>query len=149
MLRGVVHDPTARHYGWSSGPRGIVFPPRLTSPRFARMMLNGGTLDGVRIFKPETVKLMTSVQTPAGMRDKSARLGWDIDSGYEVNREAFSARILWSPPGGRAPACWIDPYSRHFLFFCRTGITQMAKVIRCVVALRKDGDIDGGSGDRF
>jgi CubicO group peptidase (beta-lactamase class C family) len=33
--------------------------------RFLQMMLNGGTLDGVRILKPETVRAMTSNQTAA------------------------------------------------------------------------------------
>ena len=36
------------------------------------MLLNLGELDGVRVFKPETVKLMTSVQTPPKMIAKPA-----------------------------------------------------------------------------
>ncbi|MEI9866282.1 MAG: serine hydrolase domain-containing protein [Limisphaerales bacterium] len=35
--------------------------------RYARMLVNLGELDGVRLFKPETVRLMTSVQTPPGI----------------------------------------------------------------------------------
>src|SRR6185436_17891189 len=31
--------------------------------RFAQMLVNGGTLDGVRVLKPETVKAMLSRQT--------------------------------------------------------------------------------------
>jgi len=31
--------------------------------RFARMLLNEGSLDGTRVLKPETVKLMSSVQS--------------------------------------------------------------------------------------
>jgi CubicO group peptidase (beta-lactamase class C family) len=33
--------------------------------RFARMMLNGGELDGVRLLKPEKIQLMTSVHLAA------------------------------------------------------------------------------------
>ena len=35
--------------------------------RFAQMLLNGGELDGVRILKPETVKLMYTNQLPADL----------------------------------------------------------------------------------
>lgn len=35
--------------------------------RFAEMMLNGGELEGVRILKPETVKLMHTNQLPEGI----------------------------------------------------------------------------------
>ena len=41
-------------------------------------MLNGGELEGVRVFKPETVRLMTTVQSPPGLTRRG--LGWDIDS---------------------------------------------------------------------
>ena len=40
--------------------------------RFARMMLNEGELDGARVFKPETVRQMTSVQTPAAVAARHA-----------------------------------------------------------------------------
>ena len=48
-------------------------------------LLNDGTLDGVQIFKPETVKLMTSVQSPEGVTARRG-LGWDIDSPYNGPR---------------------------------------------------------------
>ena len=63
MLRGVVHDPTSRRMGGVTGHAGL-FTTANDLARFARMMLNGGELDGVRVFKPETLKLMTSVQSP-------------------------------------------------------------------------------------
>ncbi|MBW8863544.1 MAG: beta-lactamase family protein, partial [Verrucomicrobia bacterium] len=59
--RGVVHDPTARHMGGVAGHAGL-FTTAADLGRYARMLLNLGELDGVRVFKPETVKLMTSVQ---------------------------------------------------------------------------------------
>src|SRR5258708_10582640 len=57
MLRGVVHDPTARYMGGVAGHAGI-FTTAADLARYARMMLNGGELDGARIFKPETVQLI-------------------------------------------------------------------------------------------
>ena len=93
MLRGTVHDPTARFMGGVAGHAGI-FTTAPDMARFARMMLNMGELDGVRIFKPETVKMMTSVQTLPGMEDRRG-LGWDIDSGFSSPRGTpFPARLL-------------------------------------------------------
>ena len=71
--RGVVHDPTARHMGGVAGHAGL-FTTAPDLARYARMLLNKGSLDGVRIFKPETVELMTSVQT-AGVASGPARAG--------------------------------------------------------------------------
>jgi CubicO group peptidase (beta-lactamase class C family) len=63
ILRGTVHDPTARYMGGVAGHAG-TFTTAADLARFARMMLNEGELDGVRLFKPDTVRLMTRVQTP-------------------------------------------------------------------------------------
>src|SRR5205807_6926211 len=61
MLRGVVHDPTARFMGGVAGHAG-VFTTAADLARFCRMLLNGGELDGVRILKAATVAEMTRVQ---------------------------------------------------------------------------------------
>jgi CubicO group peptidase (beta-lactamase class C family) len=50
-----MFEPEAR-FLWGSG--GLVSTPD-DFLRFARMLQNGGTLDGVRILRPETVALMT------------------------------------------------------------------------------------------
>src|SRR5437899_11040475 len=80
MLRGKVHDPTARRMGGVAGHAG-VFTTAAAVARFARLMLNQGELDGARIFKPETVKLMTSVQSDDAIPARRG-LGLDIDPGY-------------------------------------------------------------------
>ena len=93
--RGVVHDPTARHMGGVAGHAGL-FTTASDLARYARMLLNLGELDGVRIFKPETVRLMTSVQTPPEI-DAKRGLGWDIDSVYSGPRgDMFPDRLLRS-----------------------------------------------------
>jgi uncharacterized protein YbbC (DUF1343 family)/CubicO group peptidase (beta-lactamase class C family) len=115
MLRGVVHDPTARYMGGVAGHAGI-FTTAADLARYARMMLNQGELDGARIFKPETVKLMTSVQTPEGMADRRG-LGWDIDSGYSRPRGALFPRGSYGHTGFTGTALWIDPYSKTFFIF--------------------------------
>src|ERR1700756_1514883 len=77
MLHGVVHDPTARRMGGVAGHAGL-FTTASDLARFARMLLNGGELDGRRVFKSETVRLMTQVQTPECVPARRG-LGWDID----------------------------------------------------------------------
>ncbi|MEP6663560.1 MAG: serine hydrolase domain-containing protein, partial [Verrucomicrobiota bacterium] len=111
MLRGVVHDPTARYMGGVAGHAGI-FTTAADLARYARMILNHGELDGVRIFKPETIKLMTSVQTPPEISARRG-LGWDIDSGYSKPRGEFPLGSF-GHTGFTGNAFWIDPFSKTF-----------------------------------
>ncbi|HZV36555.1 MAG TPA: exo-beta-N-acetylmuramidase NamZ domain-containing protein [Verrucomicrobiae bacterium] len=115
MLRGVVHDPTSRHMGGVAGHAGL-FSTAHDLARYARMMLNEGTLDGVRIFKPETVRLMTSVQTPPDMWSRRG-LGWDIDSGYSRPRGKLFPRGSYGHTGWTGTCIWIDPFSKTFFIF--------------------------------
>jgi uncharacterized protein YbbC (DUF1343 family)/CubicO group peptidase (beta-lactamase class C family) len=115
MLRGTVHDPTARFMGGVAGHAGL-FTTAPDMARFARMMLNMGELDGKRIFKPETVKMMTSVQTPPGMEDRRG-LGWDIDSGFSSPRGQHFPIGSYGHTGFTGDAFWIDPFSQTFFIF--------------------------------
>jgi CubicO group peptidase (beta-lactamase class C family) len=115
MLRGTVHDPTARFMGGVAGNAGL-FSTAPDMARFARMMLNLGELDGRRIFQPDTVKLMTSVQTPPGMADRRG-LGWDIDSAYSSPRGQHFPPGSYGHTGFTGDALWIDPFSRTFFIF--------------------------------
>ncbi len=81
FLQAQVHDPLAAMQGGVSGNAGL-FSTAADLSRFAQMLLNDGVLDGVRIFKPETIKQMTSVQNPGvknarGAEDRRGLL-WDL-----------------------------------------------------------------------
>ena len=115
MLRGVVHDPTSRMMGGVAGDAGL-FTTAPDMARYARMMLNLGELDGVRIFKPETVKMMTSVQTPRGMKDQRG-LGWDIDSRFSRPRGDHFPAGSYGHTGFTGDAFWLDPLSKTFFIF--------------------------------
>ena len=115
FLRGVVHDPTARRMGGVAGHAGL-FSAAADLARFARMMLNLGQLEGVRIFKPETVKLMTSVQSPEET-DARRGLGWDIDSGYSRPRGDLFPLGSYGHTGFTGTSIWIDPFSETFWIF--------------------------------
>ena len=113
--RGVVHDPTARHMGGVAGHAGL-FTTAADLARYARMLLNEGELDGVRIFKPETVRLMTRVQTPPTLPLRRG-LGWDIDSGYSGPRGKYFPLGSYGHTGWTGPSLWIDPFSHTFVLF--------------------------------
>ncbi len=125
MLRGVVHDPTSRYMGGVAGHAG-VFTTAPDMARFARMMLNLGELDGTRIFKPETVKMMTSVQTPPGMRDRRG-FGWDIDTGFSSPRGEHFPLGSYGHTGFTGNAFWIDPFSKTFFIFLSNRVHPYGK----------------------
>ena len=114
-FRGVVHDPTARHMGGVAGHAGLFFTAADLA-RYARMLVNYGELDGVRIFKPETVKLMTSVQTPPSLPIRRG-LGWDIDSDYSGLRGKLFPVGSYGHTGWTGTSVWIDPFSQTFVIF--------------------------------
>jgi uncharacterized protein YbbC (DUF1343 family)/CubicO group peptidase (beta-lactamase class C family) len=114
-FRGVVHDPTARHMGGVAGHAGL-FTTGADLARYARMLLNQGELEGVRIFKPETVQLMTTVQSPAGLAARRG-LGWDIDTGYSGPRGAVFPLGSYGHTGWTGTSLWIDPFSETFVIF--------------------------------
>lgn len=128
-VSGVVHDPRSRRMGGVAGHAGLFFTASDLA-RYARMMLNLGELDGVRIFKPETVKLMTSVQTPANVTSRRG-LGWDIDSGYSGPRGKVFPLGSFGHTGWTGTSLWIDPFSKSFVMFLsnRNHPTEKGSVI--------------------
>jgi len=113
--RGVVHDPTARKMGGVAGHAGL-FTTAADLARYARMLLNRGSLDGARLFKAETVDLMTSVQTPESVPARRG-LGWDIDSGYSGLRGKLFPIGSYGHTGWTGTSLWIDPFSHTFVIF--------------------------------
>jgi CubicO group peptidase (beta-lactamase class C family) len=114
-LCGTVDDPTARRMGGVAGNAGL-FSTASDLARYARMMLNLGELDGVRIFKPETVKLMTTPQAPPGVKVLHG-LGWDIDSPYAGPRGNLFPIGSYGHTGWTGTSIWIDPSSKTFVIF--------------------------------
>lgn len=112
LLQGVVHDPTARRMDGVAGSAGVFTTARDVA-RYARMLLQGGALDGVRILSPDSVRLMTTVQSPSGI-EALRGMGMDIASPYAVRprgtlfpvgsygHTGFTGCVLWIAPGSRA-----------------------------------------------
>jgi len=114
MLRGVVHDPTARAMEGVAGHAGL-FTTAPDLARFCRMLLNGGQLDGVRILSAASVAEMTRVQTDGSNRRS---LGWDIDSSFSGPRGRwFPAGASFGHTGFTGTSVWLDPGAQTFVLF--------------------------------
>jgi CubicO group peptidase (beta-lactamase class C family) len=87
--------------------------------RFARMLLNGGELDGARILRPETIRLMATNHLPATVRDSSflttkGQVGFGIDFAVRVAPPKSAAEnngtvgeYFWD--GAASTLFWVDP----------------------------------------
>jgi uncharacterized protein YbbC (DUF1343 family)/CubicO group peptidase (beta-lactamase class C family) len=119
-LRGVVHDPTARNMGGIAGHAG-VFSTAADLARFAQMMLNGGELDGVRIFSPLTVQKFTEPQSPPDQPILRG-LGWDIDSPLSGNRGELFPIGSFGHTGFTGTSIWIDPSTRTYVILLANSV---------------------------
>jgi CubicO group peptidase (beta-lactamase class C family) len=127
LLQGVVHDPTARRMHGVAGSAG-VFTTARDLARFARMMLNEGELDGVRVLSRDSVRLMTTAQSPAGI-EALRGLGMDIASPYAVRPRGTVFPVgSYGHTGFTGCVLWIDPGSRTFYVFLSNRVYPDDKV---------------------
>ncbi len=105
VLRGVVHDPTARRMEGVAGHAGM-FTTAEDLARFARAVLKGGFLPAE----------MTRVQTPAGVAVRRAG-GFDVDSSYAAPRGTLFPLGSYGHTGYTGTSIWIDPFSNTFVIF--------------------------------
>ena len=114
MLRGVVHDPTARRMGGVAGHAGL-FSTAADLAIFCRMLLGGGAYHGTSVLSPLAVEKMTS---PTIGADPNVRgLGWDIDSSYSSNRGELLPVGSFGHTGFTGTSLWIDPATGLFVVF--------------------------------
>jgi CubicO group peptidase (beta-lactamase class C family) len=116
--------------------------------RFCRMMLNGGTLDGVQILSPKTVALFSLNYLPdareiadmalPGMFSESGYAGVGFSLGCGVNVNVAKTRLpgslgeyFWG--GAAATAFWIDPKEELTVVFMTQVIGSPARL-----TLRRD-----------
>src|SRR5664279_694241 len=119
-LRGAVHDPTARNMGGVAGHAGL-FSTADDLARFCQMMLNGGELDGVRLFSPLTVAKFTEPQTPPDQPILRG-LGWDIDSPHSGNRGELFPIGSYGHTGFTGTSLWIDPLTQTYVILLANSV---------------------------
>jgi uncharacterized protein YbbC (DUF1343 family)/CubicO group peptidase (beta-lactamase class C family) len=115
MLRGVVHDPTARRMGGVAGHAGL-FGTADDLAIFCRMLLQGGRYGGRRVLTPLTVVKMTRSATPPSLTAVRG-LGWDIDSSFSANRGELMPIGSFGHTGFTGTSIWIDPVTRTWVVF--------------------------------
>ena len=113
-LTGVVHDPLARLQGGTSGNAGL-FSTADDLAIFARMMLNKGEANGVRILSPLAVERMTTIWSKAVSAGRG--LGWDLDSSYSSSGGDFFGSSSYGHTGYTGTSIWIDPETETFVIF--------------------------------
>ena len=120
MLRGIVHDPTARNMGGIAGHAGM-FSTGDDLAKFCQMMLNMGKLGSKRLFSPATVQKFTEPQTPADQPILRG-FGWDIDSPYSGNRGDLFPIGSYGHTGFTGTSIWIDPRSQTFVILLTNAV---------------------------
>jgi uncharacterized protein YbbC (DUF1343 family)/CubicO group peptidase (beta-lactamase class C family) len=125
LLRGTVHDPTARRMGGVAGHAGL-FSTAADLATFCRMLLAGGTHRGVRILSPLTVAKMTTRATPDDERNVRG-LGWDIDSTFSSNRGELMPVGSFGHTGFTGTSLWLDPGSGLFVVFLSNRVHPEGK----------------------
>jgi len=111
LLHGRVHDPRARQLGGVAGHAGM-FSTASDLARLCRMLLDLGRLGGVRVVRPETVRMMW-MRTPDG--DGIRALGWDVSSGFSRTMAPFFPPASVGHTGFTGTAVWLDPPTRSYM----------------------------------
>jgi CubicO group peptidase (beta-lactamase class C family) len=96
-----------------SGGGGIVstVPDFL---RFCQMLLNGGELDGVRILKPETVRLMTTNSLPPKMHIAGHEVGPAFGTGWGLGFAVRTSPDFSYIPGAVGSFNWQGSWGTFF-----------------------------------
>jgi CubicO group peptidase (beta-lactamase class C family) len=123
LLRGTVHDPTARRMGGATGAAG-VFSTAHDVGRFVQALLHR------RAGRPSpfpltqsTVQLMTSPQQPGPGPDLRG-LGWDIDTPHSGPRGTIFPVGSFGHTGFTGTTLWIDPGSDTYVVVLANVIHQ-------------------------
>jgi uncharacterized protein YbbC (DUF1343 family) len=105
LIQGEVHDENAFALG-GAAPHAGLFGTAPDLARFARMLLNGGVLDGRRIVSRETVELFTRC---AGIPGSDRALGWDTRSAEGSSAGTLFSRRSFGHTGFTGTSIWMDP----------------------------------------
>ena len=104
--RGKPSDPIAHKIGIPVGNAGL-FSTAHDLGRFTAMIANGGVLDGVRIFRPDLVRLLFHQVPGAGHRT----MGWEAfcPAEHPTQQQACAHPIAYGHTGWTGTSLWVDP----------------------------------------
>jgi uncharacterized protein YbbC (DUF1343 family)/CubicO group peptidase (beta-lactamase class C family) len=127
MLRGVVHDPTARRMGGVAGHAGL-FSTADDLAKLAQEMLNGD-----KVLSRLSIEKMTTPQQPANASSLRG-LGWDIDSPFASNRGELLPVGSYGHTGFTGTSLWIDPVTDTYIILLTNAVHPRGG--KSVVSLR-------------
>jgi len=116
MLRGLVHDPTARQMGGVAGHAGL-FSTADDTAKFAQALLNGGA----PVWSKLTLEKMTTPQQPPNLTVLRG-LGWDIDSPFSSNRGELLPVGSFGHTGFTGTSLWIDPTTDTYIVILTNAV---------------------------
>ncbi len=135
MLRGVVHDPTARRMGGVAGHAGLFSDAR-DMTLYAQALLDRLKGRPSRFpLRRETLLLMITPQQPAGKAELRG-LGWDIDTPYSSPRGDVFSHNSFGHTGFTGTSLWIDPDSDSYVLILTNRVHPSGG--HSVVQLRHD-----------
>jgi len=121
MLRGVVHDPTARRMGGVAGHAGL-FSNADDLAKFAQVLLNGGG----GILSAFSVEKMTRPEQPPAA-EVLRGFGWDIDSPFSSNRGDLLPVGSFGHTGFTGTSVWIDPTTKTYIILLTNAVHPRGK----------------------
>ncbi len=116
MLRGVVHDPTARRMGGVAGHAGL-FSTADDLAKFAQNLLSCCP----KILTREAIEKMSTPQQPANAASLRG-LGWDIDSPFSSNRGELLPVGSFGHTGFTGTSLWIDPVTNTYIIILTNAV---------------------------
>ncbi len=134
MLRGIVHDPTARRMGGVAGHAGLfstaddlskyaqAWLDTLHSKAKRKQFLN--TISALKATRPQQPPMATTLRG----------LGWDIDSVFSSNRGELFPLGSFGHTGFTGTSIWIDPYTDSYVILLTNAVHP--HVGHSVVSLR-------------
>src|SRR5438874_583817 len=122
MLRGVVHDPSARRMGGIAGHAGL-FSTAADLSRYAQAVIDAVNDKPQRrpFLKNLTILKATRPEQPPDATSLRG-LGWDIDSPFSSNRGEFLPVGSFGHTGFTGTSMWIDPFTNTYIILLTNAV---------------------------
>ena len=115
MMRGTVHDPTARRMGGVAGHAGLYSIADDLAKYAKAFISRKGFLT------PELLEKMETPQQPPWSNELRA-FGWDIDSPFANNRGELFPAGSFGHTGYTGTSMWMDPSSKIYVILLTNSV---------------------------
>ncbi len=150
VLRGVVHDPTARRMGGVAGHAGLFMDADDLSV-YAQNLLDrlAGRPSRFPLSRIVLQKMTTPEQPATGTALRG--FGWDIESPFSSNRGQLFPVGSFGHSGFTGTSLWIDPYSDSYVIILTNAVHpngptnslsmrgEIANVAAVAIGIHNDG----------